>query len=257
MSESTGGAMAGYNVMLQVVFVFLCIEAAVIATLVFPWPTGFRRGLGHWISNSSALSVMSRPLLYFFVLVTLTWLFTTVEMIRLGRVNDTDFARDYATKLLDESRMFRTQRDFYLVGFSALLIPVISRLYKLFKEVNQLQANKEALQKQAEQAVAAFKNLQSENEDLDKKLKKVTPGVEAKEAIAEADSVPDEVKALQERIKEAEGERDQANKNAEALKKQAAGLTAEYARITKEKESLENKLADFEDLMGDALKKSK
>ena len=41
------------------------------------------------------------------------------------------------------------------------------------------------------------------------------------------------------------------------IKKQAEGLSQEYARLTRDKESLENKLADFELLAGDAVKKSK
>ena len=68
--------------------------------------------------------------------------------------------------------------------------------------------------------------------------------------------VPDQA-VLQKRLAEAEAARDAALRGAEALKKQAEGLSTEYARLQQEKESLENKLADFDLVMGAEAKKSK
>ena len=47
------------------------------------------------------------------------------------------------------------------------------------------------------------------------------------------------------------------SQDAEALKRQAEGISTEYARLTTQKESLENKLADYELVLGDQVKKSK
>ena len=53
-------------------------------------------------------------------------------------------------------------------------------------------------------------------------------------------------------------EKETASKDVEALKKQAKGLSDEYGRLLMQKESLENKLADYELVFGDGdLKKSK
>ena len=45
--------------------------------------------------------------------------------------------------------------------------------------------------------------------------------------------------------------------SAEAMKRQAESLSREYARVMAQKESLENKLADFELILGDTVKKAK
>ena len=149
--------------------------------------------------------------------------------------------------------MFRAQRNFYLTGFCMVQLLVISRIYQLLKQVNKLEATQLALKKQAEGAAAAYKQVSQEKEAAAKKSP--APAKAAEEDAAAGAAKADE--ALRAKLKEAEAARDSALKGAEALKKQSEGLSAEYARLQKEKESLENKLADFEMLMGDEAKKAK
>merc|ERR1712176_469139 len=59
-------------------------------------------------------------------------------------------------------------RTFSELGVSGLMLLVIGRLYSFVKEVNLLSASKEALKRQADQAVVAFKGVQDENELLKK-----------------------------------------------------------------------------------------
>ena len=72
---------------------------------------------------------------------------------------------DLAQRLQHESRMFRAQRNFYLTGFSLVLLLVIGRIYMLLKQVNKLEATSEALRKQAEGAAAAYKALSAEADE--------------------------------------------------------------------------------------------
>ena len=66
------------------------------------------------------------------------------------------------------------------------------------------------------------------------------------------------IATLRERNTALLGEKETASKDVEALKKQAKGLSDEYGRLLMQKESLENKLADYELVFGDGdLKKSK
>jgi len=53
------------------------------------------------------------------------------------------------------------------------------------------------------------------------------------------------------------GEAQQAAASAEALQRQAENLSKEYGKVVAQKESLENRLADFELVMGDSVKKEK
>ena len=78
--------------------------------------------------------------------------------------------------------------------------------------------------------------------------------------------VLDENEALRRTLEEIEAkereralleEKKSAEKSAEALKKQAKGLADEYGRLLAQKDALENKLADFELVMGDEVKKAK
>jgi len=132
--------------------------------------------------------------------------------------------------------------------------------------VNQLTATKEALAKQAEGASAAFKAASDERDALKAQLKSDdVPGGPAAasepssttEAEDELERSKETISKLRERTSTLLGEKDAAEKSVEALKKQAAGLSAEYARVLAQKESLENKLADFELVLGDEVKKSK
>ena len=91
------------------------------------------------------------------------------------------------------------------------------------------------------------------------------PAPAAKKAAAEPDGdeadelarAKETIAQLRERTSSLMAEKDALSKDAEALKKQAKGLSDEYGRMLAQKESLENKFADFELLMGDEVKKSK
>jgi len=217
---------------------------------------------------------------YFFVLVLATWVATTREMMRLQAELPDMRSKDLATKLQHDVRMFRSQRDFYLVGFSTLLLLVISRLYSTFKEVNLLSATKEALKRQADQAVTAFRSLQEEKELLEKGGAKQTEGdkgdKEAEKQATKKDTKTEDkgaktesgeattIAALEEELKEmklkmeaAEVDKVAACRDAAETKQHAAQLGTKIETLLREKESLQNKLADFELLLGDQVKKSK
>lgn len=243
----------------EVVFALLVTELAIIGLLCVPVPGGLLRPVVRWVSTSSMLASLAKPLIWFGTLVGLSFLFTTREMLKLQEeYHDAKEYHDLGQKLQHESRMFRAQRNFYLTGFCLVLLVVIGRVYTLLKQVNKLEATTEALRKQAEGAAAAYKAMSAEAEEAKQSAKAAKPAsspkVEAKGA--QGGEAADQA-ALQKRLAEAEAARDAALRGAEALKKQAEGLSTEYARLQREKESLENKLADFDLVMGAEVKKSK
>ena len=238
------------NALLQSIFYLLCVEVLCVSVLVCPLP--LRGHLVRLISASNLMSTVGRPLMYFLSLVVLTWLFATREMMRLqSEYAEVKMHADLGIKLQHEAKMHRAQRDFYLSGFAALLLGVIVQLYRLLKEVNQLEATKAAMTKQAEGAAAAYKAANADKEDMARQLKAGGGGGGG------GGGGEEQAAALRKKVASAESAREVAEKSAEALKKQAEGLSAEYARLAREKEVLQHRLEDFEMLMGEQNKKEK
>jgi len=224
---------------------------------------GMRRWLVQNVGSSELMGLLTKPLMYFFALVSLTLAFSARNMARLNTGYHQACQKELNMKLQHESQMFQAQRDFCIVGFAALLILVVGRVYQMMKEISSLSASKYALEKQAANASAAYKMVQEEKEALEKAAKAkaeaaaTAAGAGGDDKEAELDTLRGEKERLLGLVKAKEAEADSAVASATALKKQAEGLSAEYARVMGEKESLENKLADFELVMGDEAKKKK
>jgi len=286
------------NALMGAIFWSLSVEVGALVLLVAPWPEGFLGPILRTISASKALESAVKPALYFFGLVLATFLFSAREVVRLGGEYAEKRSGDIGQKLLHEVLMYRSQRDFYLAGFTALLLLVLRRIYLLVKEVHSLKATTVALKRQAEQASAAYTMQLTEVEELKKTAKMVAAAAKTDvSAKASADDGPLDADAIEERAKQAaadalmspkaaaaaRGEGDgesvfelkeeckrlrevlgqaredgrKADANADAMRRQAENLSREYAKLMAQKESLENKLADFELVMGDRVKKAK
>lgn len=253
------------DAVMRPVAAILSIECATVLVLVAPLPVAVRRSLvkmmervpaqvgsaGKWAVGAFAAG----------------WLFTLQDALFMpGKSDDTDGL----ASLMHDVRQLRAQRSSALCGCALLLMLVIHRLYSLLKESNQLSGSCDALKRQAESASAAYKALSAEKDALEKsgkampsspaapaeapKREEPKPATEVEEELAEAKATIDK---LRERTQVLLKDRDAAIKDAEALKRQAEGISAEYARLTTQKESLENKLADYELVLGEQVKKSK
>ncbi|KAL1521329.1 hypothetical protein AB1Y20_020996 [Prymnesium parvum] len=237
-------------------FVLLCVELSALLVMIAPLPGFLRASLVRFIGTSSLLSALQRPVMYlsFFVLImfasTVREVYKYTEQYGQVKVQGVELAN----KLQVEVMMFRAQRNFYLSGACCLLLLVIYRIYGQLKEINQLQATGTALKKQADGAMTAYKALQAEKEELQKKLKAAAAG---DAAASDATPPDDEIKRLRERVDKLAAERTAAEKSSEALKRQSEAQATEYARLMEENKSLQNKLADFELVMGDSAKKQK
>jgi len=175
----------------EIVFMLLVAELVIIGLLTLPFPGGARGVIIRWISTSSLLAALAKPLMYFSVLVVLSFMFTTREMLKLQDEYHEARAGDLAQKLQHEARMFRAQRNFYLTGFCMVQLLVISRIYSLLKQVNKLEATQMALKKQAEGAAAAYKAVSAEK---DAAAKPAAKGGDAEDAAAAAAKAQAELK---------------------------------------------------------------
>jgi len=239
-----------------------------VLLLLAPLPATARRGLVKVFDQLAPLATAAK---YFTAGIAIFWVLTLREMLSLQRkIDRAAEGTELTAQLRYEVRLFRSQRNVYISGFAFLLLLVIYRLYKQLREVNQLTATRESLTRQAEGAVAAYKALAESKDALEKAAKENGSSSSSGEATkkpaepAQKTEVEDELElanetidVLRERNTKLVGDLEKANKDAEALKRQAEGLSTEYARLTREKESLENKLADFELVLGEQVKKSK
>ena len=65
----------------EVVFALLVTELAIIGMLCVPVPGGLLRPVVRWVSTSSMLASLAKPLIWFGTLVGLSFLFTTPETL--------------------------------------------------------------------------------------------------------------------------------------------------------------------------------
>ena len=82
----------------ECVFALLVAELVVIMLLTLPFPGGARAVLVRWISTSQLLQMLAKPLMYFSILVVLSFLFTTREMLKLQDEYHEATAGDLAQK---------------------------------------------------------------------------------------------------------------------------------------------------------------
>jgi len=253
--------------MYEAVFLLLIFECLAAGLLVSPLSASTRRVIVRTVEQSSLSAIARTPSKYVALALTAAWLYSLREVMNTQSRLDVAEASAAETLRL-EGLLHKAQRNTLLCGAAALLLLVCGRLFSLLKEVNQLTATKEALAKQAEGASAAFKVASDERDALKAQLKSDDVPVPSGKAAASEPSSTTEaedelersketISKLRERTSTLIAEKDAAEKSVEALKKQAAGLSAEYARVLAQKESLENKLADFELVLGDEVKKSK
>jgi len=250
----------------SVVFYLLCCELFAVLLMITPMPSAVRGPVIRWISTSTLIGSLAKPVGYSAIVVLAMFGAAISEMMKYRAQHDALKLEgvDLAQKLQVDNQLFRSERNFYLSGACCVLLLVIYRIYQQLKELNKFEGTSYALKKQAEGAKAAYESLTAENTELKAKLKaqkkEATQETSEDSSAATASAAVDddsELARLREKNKKLATERDAAEKSVEALKKQAEGLSTEYARLTREKESLENKLADFEMLMGDANKKEK
>ena len=100
-SKMIGSSAAGP--FFEVVFALLVTELAIIGMLCVPVPGGLLRPVVRWVSTSSMLASLAKPLIWFGTLVGLSFLFTTREMLKLQEeYHDAKEYHDLGQKLQED-----------------------------------------------------------------------------------------------------------------------------------------------------------
>uniref|UniRef100_UPI003AAA5FB9 refilin-B isoform X1 n=2 Tax=Centroberyx gerrardi TaxID=166262 RepID=UPI003AAA5FB9 len=134
-------------------------------------------------------------------------------------------------------KLFRSQRNLYISGFSLFLWLVMRRVITLINQLATVSGTTAVLQTQAESANQAAKKYIEDNELLKQTL------MEGKGDKATAEGMEllrKEVEKLKIELKSSGDDLNKSQSEAEAMKKQTDGLAKEYDRLLKEHQELQN-----------------
>jgi len=213
---------------------FLYSEIALALLLSIPWISCKR---WHRIFSSSIIGLIASYVNWIFVcfLSGLVVLFADSlrEMyVYAGQDKKVDLTSSASPSAQEHilMKLFRAQRNFYITGISLFLLIVLRTMLIRVSRVARLEANYEAMQKQAVSAGNMNKTLLDEN----CALKKMTEG---KEDLLEEVKKIEELKDL---VKAAEKKTSQSKADADAMRKQSENLTMEYDRLLTEHQKLQD-----------------
>ncbi|XP_019600940.2 B-cell receptor-associated protein 29 [Rhinolophus sinicus] len=139
-----------------------------------------------------------------------------------------------------QMKLFRSQRNLYISGFSLFLWLVLRRLVTLITQLAKELSNKGVLKTQAENTNAAAKKFMKENEKLRRLLKNYN---KEEEYILEAEKkklVEDQEK-LKSELKKTSAALSKAQDDVMTMKMQSERLSKEYDRLLQEHSELQDR----------------
>ncbi|NWQ80216.1 BAP29 protein, partial [Columbina picui] len=136
-----------------------------------------------------------------------------------------------------QMKLFRSQRNLYISGFSLFLWLVLRRTVTLLTQLAKGMASHAALETQVNDATEAAKKYMSENERLQEALSEKGSGKELSAVIDE--KLKKEVEHLKAELQKTSDALHKANNEVIAVKKQSEGLKREYDNLMKEYERLQ------------------
>ncbi|XP_073475771.1 B-cell receptor-associated protein 29 [Aquarana catesbeiana] len=222
---------------------FLYGEIAVLLILCIPfvsplrWRKIFRFQLWSKISpywNKAFLSII----------VVLIVLF--LDAIREVRKYSSSPAIDKSAALSSNSydhihmKLFRSQRNLYISGFSLFLWLVLRRVISLINQLASVMDDNDALQTQVEKVNEAAKKHMEDNDELKKILDSNKVGKNEMAIKAENERLKKEIEDGKGELKRLSEALSKSQTEVIALKKQSEGLTREYDRLLTEHEKLQN-----------------
>ncbi|NP_001086568.1 B cell receptor-associated protein 29 L homeolog [Xenopus laevis] len=137
-------------------------------------------------------------------------------------------------------KLFRSQRNLYISGFSLFFWLVLRRLVSLIMQLASEIEGNTAIQTQVENANETAKKYMEDNEQLKKTINRAKMD-EGKWALkADNEKLKTEVEHLKVEVQRMTDALSKSQKDASALKKQCDGLTREYDHLLREHDKLQN-----------------
>ncbi|XP_053321675.1 B-cell receptor-associated protein 29 [Spea bombifrons] len=137
-------------------------------------------------------------------------------------------------------KLFRSQRNLYISGFSLFLWLVLRRVVSLIMQLAGEMESHNAMKAQVENANQAAKKYMEDNENLKKTIER-SKAREGDQAITtENEKLKQEIEQGKKELNRTVEALSKSQAEVSALKKQSEGLTREYDRLIREHEQLQN-----------------
>uniref|UniRef100_A0A8C5RBY4 Endoplasmic reticulum transmembrane protein n=2 Tax=Leptobrachium leishanense TaxID=445787 RepID=A0A8C5RBY4_9ANUR len=137
-------------------------------------------------------------------------------------------------------KLFRSQRNLYISGFSLFLWLVLRRVVSLIIQLAVEMEGHDAWKTQVENSNEAAKKYMEDNEKLKKILNRGRGNVGEKEISAENEKLKCEIEKAKTELTKVTEELTKSQAEVGALKKQSEGLSREYDRLSRQHDQLQN-----------------
>ncbi|XP_030283033.1 B-cell receptor-associated protein 29 [Sparus aurata] len=216
---------------------FLYAEIAVNLILCIPfisakrWRSVFNLRIWNWLSpywNKCFFTMIMVLIVLFLDALREVQKYSGPQPMQDANVNPTVYDHVHM-------KLFRSQRNLYISGFSLFLWLIMRRVVTLLNQVAVTLETTAGLQAQMDSAVKASKQHQEDNLTLKQALLD-----EEKSMFAKNQQLKLEVEKLTHQVKAAEDAVHKSHAEVEAMKRQAKGLAHEYDRLLTEHHQLQN-----------------
>ncbi|KAM8751888.1 B-cell receptor-associated protein 29 [Acanthopagrus schlegelii] len=216
---------------------FLYAEIAVNLILCIPfisakrWRSVFNLRIWNWLSpywNKCFFTMIMVLIVLFLDALREVQKYSGPQPMQDAKVNPTVYDHVHM-------KLFRSQRNLYISGFSLFLWLIMRRVVTLLNQVAVTLETTAGLQVQMDNAVKASKQHQEDNLMLKQALLD-----EEKSMFAKNQQLKLEVEKLTNQVKAAEDAVHKSHAEVEAMKRQAKGLAHEYDRLLTEHHKLQN-----------------
>ncbi|XP_076184843.1 tRNA-dihydrouridine(20a/20b) synthase [NAD(P)+]-like isoform X3 [Aptenodytes patagonicus] len=229
---------------------FLYGEIGVILVLCLPFISPLRWQKIFMIPLWSKMAVFwNKMFLTIIVLLIVLFLDAVREVKKYSAVHVNEKAANVNANAFDhiQMKLFRSQRNLYLSGFSLFLWLVLRRTVTLLTQLAKGMASHAALETQVNDATEAAKKYMAENERLQEALSEKGSSKKKESAEATDEKLKEEVEHLKAELQKTSNALHKANNEVTAVKKQSEGLKREYDNLMKEYEWLQDSLNEAED----------
>ncbi|XP_040400692.1 tRNA-dihydrouridine(20a/20b) synthase [NAD(P)+]-like isoform X3 [Cygnus olor] len=229
---------------------FLYGEVVVILVLCLPFISPLRWQKIFMIPLWSKIAIFwNKMFLTIIVLLIILFLDAIREVRKYSAIQVTEKVANVNTNAIDHIHMklFRSQRNLYISGFSLFLWLVLRRTITLLTQLAKSMASHAALETQVNDATEAAKKYVAENERLQEALNERGSSGNKESAKVINEKLKKEIEHLKSELQKTSNALFKANNEVTAVKKQSEGLKKEYDRLMKEYERLQDSSSEAED----------
>ncbi|XP_058661042.1 tRNA-dihydrouridine(20a/20b) synthase [NAD(P)+]-like isoform X3 [Ammospiza caudacuta] len=229
---------------------FLYGEIGVILVLCLPFISPLRWQKIFMFPLWSKMAVFwNKMFLTIIVLLIILFLDAVREVRKYSSVHVNEKAANVNSSAFDhiQMKLFRSQRNLYLSGFSLFLWLVLRRTVTLLTQLAKEMASHAALETQVNDATEAAKKYMAENERLQEALSGKGDSKKKVSTDATEEKLKEEIERLKAELQKTSNAFHKAKTEGAAVKKQSESLRREYDHLMKEFEQLQQRLNKAED----------